>query len=288
MPDRALEKNTDKAVKHSFATQTLERGLMVLAAIVRADIGLTPGEVAKQLKMSRPGAYRAIAGLSAQGYVRKLEAGGRYVLSHRALEMLSARKADDARMAALHRIMKKLCAEIVWPVSVAGRASGEGAAGLRMLVWATTDAETSLTLERFGAGFTVPMLESASGLAYLAHVNGDTQYTLLHKLAASKEPFADLARNRTRVMALLRDCKKRGAAMTTHEPRARRIRTRSGPDSAAQGRTTSMSVPIMVRGEVLACIAMRYFDSAMSRPKAMQRYLRTLQDAAAEIAKAWG
>lgn len=254
----------------------------MLDEIAASEMGLTPGQVAKRLKLSRPAAYRAVASLQARGYVQRMAASGRYVLARAALQRLAGRKIDDARAATVDKVIRDLCEDVLWPVSVAGPA------GVRMVVWATTDAETSLTLDRFGSGFDVPMLESASGRAYLAHLPAPQQAGLIGRLAASDEPFAELARDATRLGVVLRDARRLGYVMTTHEPWARPVRRRARRAAQApRGRTTSMSVPILVAGAPIGCLALRYFDTALSRAKAAQRYLRKLQDAAARIAAAW-
>ncbi len=276
MPQKA------KTSARRFATQTLERGLDVLAALVVSPIGLTPAEAAKALRISRPAAYRAMAGLQSRGLVTHMAFSGRYVLARASLDALNARSVDDARLAALQRIMTKLGQSLKWPISVAGPQD------LRMVVWATTDAETSLTLERYTTGFDVPMLESASGRVYLAHVAPREQAAILKRIGASKEPFAELARDAGAVLPLLKTCKRTGYAMTTHEPlsrRAKRAATRT--NDATRGRTTSLSVPIILNGVPLACIAVRFFESAMPRGQAVQRYVSALKAAGAEIAAAW-
>ncbi|MBL8629770.1 MAG: hypothetical protein JNM81_09095 [Rhodospirillaceae bacterium] len=178
--------------------------------------------------------------------------------------------------------MSKLGHALIWPVVVAGPKE------LRMVVWATTDEQTSLTLERYGTGFDVPMLESASGHLYLAHLPAREQAVLIKRYAASGEPNGDLARDTAQISALLRNCKRNGYAMTTHEPLSRRAkRVAQRLSDAALGRTTSLAVPILHNGVAIACIAVRYFESAMPRAKAVQRYVPQLKAAAAEIAAAW-
>lgn len=269
-------------VKSGLSAQTVERGLDVLLAIVASPIGLTPAEAAKILRISRPAAYRAIAALEKRKLIARMTFSRRYVLARAALNTLKARHVDDVRLMAMHRIMTKLGQALIWPVVVAGPKD------LRMVVWATTDEQTSLTLERYGTGFAVPMLESASGHVYLAHLPAREQAALLKRYAASGEPNGDLARDAAQIAALLRTCRRNGYAMTTHEPlsrRARRVAQRLS--DAALGRTTSLAVPIIHNGAVIACIAVRYFESAMPRAKAVQRYVPQLKAAAAEIAAAW-
>jgi IclR family mhp operon transcriptional activator len=271
-----------KTSQRRFATQTLERGLDALGVLVASPIGATPAEAAKALRISRPAAYRAMAGLESRGFVKRMVFSGRYVLSRAALEKLNARAVDDARLAALQAIMTKLGQALKWPISVAGPQD------LRMVVWATTDAETSLTLEKYTTGFDVPMLESASGRVYLAHIAPRDQAQLLKRIGASKEPYADLARAHARVSALLKTCKRNGYAMTTHEPLSRRAKRKARDvTDAAKGRTTSLSVPVLLNGVPIACIAVRFFETAMPPAKAVQRYVPALKAAAADIAAAW-
>src|SRR5258708_12239381 len=59
-----------------------------------------------------------------------------------------------------------LGAQIVWPVAVATPS------GATMMIRETTDRESPLALEQYGAGVRVPMLGSAAGRAYLAFCGG--------------------------------------------------------------------------------------------------------------------
>jgi IclR family mhp operon transcriptional activator len=212
--------------------------------------------------------------------VRRSPASGRYLLSQDLIALIDRRGTDFERMTEIRKVMRTLCAETLWPVVVSGPQ------GLRMVVWETTDRETPLRFEQFAAGFDVPRLESASGLAFVAHLPTEERDRLLDRLAESTEPFAELARSRGRCLASLRAYRREGYAMTTHPPFALRIRRKPRRDSAldaVSGFTTSLAVPVLVGGRPVACLAIRYIDSAMTRATAARRYVPRLKQAAQQI-----
>ncbi len=270
--------------KASESPKTLQRGLDVLATIASSPIGLNISEIARAVRISRQSVYRALAVLEDRGFVRQLAASGRYFLAGRIIELIETRPTDHERMAAIRRVMLRLCDETKWPVVVSSPD------GLQVVVWETTDSLTPQCLEHFTVGFRVPMLESASGLAYLSHLPSDRQERMLDRLAASAEPLADLARTRSKCLAILRSCRSHGYAITTHGLVTARMRRRNVDDSEPRqvsGKTTSISVPIMVDGLPVACIGLRYFDSAMSRVAAARRYFPRLKQVARQIAAKW-
>ena len=90
---------------------------------------------------------------------------------------------DEAMLAHIAKPhLAALGAQIVWPVAVATPS------GATMMIRETTDRQSPLALERYSAGFRVPMLASAAGRAYLAYCSTSQREALLELLARSSLP----------------------------------------------------------------------------------------------------
>lgn len=263
------------------AAKTLDRGLDVLGAIAATPIGLNVSELSRAAGISRQSVYRAVSVLEAREFIRRQPATGRYLLADRLISLVEQRQNDHGRMSRIRELMMQACAAMMWPVVISAPQ------GLRILVLETTDRDTPLTLQTFGPGFSVPMLESASGRAYLAHLPARARDTLLDVLAQSHEPYAALARRRGECLELLREARQAGYAVTTHGIVTRAGRTAQSATAGPSGRTTSLSVPVLIGGAPRACVGIRYIDSAMTRATAVRRYLGPLKDLAAKIADVW-
>ncbi len=127
-----------------------------------------------------------------------------------------------------------LCAEIVWPVSLATLS------GTKMMVREATDHSTPLAIERYSAGFQLPVLNTATGRAYLAHCPPAQRDTLIDILARSNKEEDRPARDRAELLRALAEIKALGYATST---RARRL-----IDEYA------LSVPVLLNERILGCL----------------------------------
>jgi len=129
-----------------------------------------------------------------------------------------------------------LGAAIVWPVAIATPS------GATMMIRETTDHQSPLALEQYGAGVRVPMLASAAGRAYLAYCTAPQRETLLELLARSSLPEDRLVRNRVEVERIL------------NETRTRLWHDATRPTGF---RETTLAIPVCAQDRVLATISVR-------------------------------
>jgi IclR family mhp operon transcriptional activator len=153
--------------------------------------------------------------------------------------------------------------EIVWPVAIASLS------GTSMMVRESTDHRSPLAVERYSAGFRVPLLTSSSGRVYLAFSSPTQRESLLEILARSNKEEDVLAKNRTDLMKILNDARMQGYASAV---RARRVSDE-----------ISMAVPIMVDDRVLAAVTIRFSGTAVPLKLAVERFLPKLRETAQKI-----
>lgn len=242
------------------SVRALTRGLEILRALNLGN-GLSARQLAETTGLPRPTVYRLLGTLCEAGYAARDATGDRYRVTNRVLG-LSDGFDDEAWVVEIAiPLMKDLCDDIVWPVSLATLDRNA------MLVRVTTDGQSPLTLTHFSAGDRLPVLEAATGRAYLAFCSEARREAVLDVLARSDDPADEMARNRPQVHQMLKDTRARGFAIRERGP----------------FKTASLAVPIRAASGVVASLSMRYLDSAMELSESVERYVGPLRAAADAI-----
>jgi IclR family mhp operon transcriptional activator len=142
-----------------------------------------------------------------------------------------------------------------------------------MLVRETTDHSSPVTVERYSAGFRVPLLTSATGLAYLAHCPPGQRDMLIDVLARSPRPDDKLARTPAELYPLLDRIRAQGYA--------------TGQRNGMASEDVTISVPVALPDRVLAGLTMRFAAAALPLPTALTRFLPKLHACADKIRKVY-
>jgi IclR family transcriptional regulator, mhp operon transcriptional activator len=242
--------------------RALMRGLDALTVLNLRD-GATVSEVAHEIRLPRTTVYRILETLCNSGFVYRDGADERYRLTI-LVRGLSAGFDDEAWVEQIARPMVySLCAEIAWPVSIATLA------GTKMMLREATDHSTPLALERYSAGFRLPLLNTASGRAYLAHCPPAQRDALIETLARSNKEEDKAARDRTELLRALTEIKSQGFATAT--------RTRRLIDEY------TISVPVALNDRTLAVLTVRFIASALTLKSGIERFLPKLRQCAGKI-----
>ena len=256
---------------HSFYTWAMDstrpiraliRGLDALT-VLNLRNGATVSEVAQEIKLPRTTTYRILETLSHAGYVYRDSNDDRYRLTIM-VRGLSDGFDDEAWVTAIARpYINELGKEVVWPVAVASLS------GTSMMVRESTDHRSPLAVERFSAGFRVPILTTAAGRVYLAFTHAQQRESLLEILSRSSREEDKLAKSRPEVQKILNEVRAQGYASA--------VRPRRVSDEI------SLSVPIMIEERVLACVTVRFSGSAVPLKMAVERFLPKLRETAQKI-----
>ncbi|HEY6455695.1 MAG TPA: helix-turn-helix domain-containing protein [Steroidobacteraceae bacterium] len=239
--------------------RALIRGLETLAVLNRRN-GATVSEVTSAIKLPRTTTYRILETLSEAGYVYRDPADDRYRLTLM-VRGLADGFDDEAWITQIGRpCINDLCQKIVWPVTLLSPS------GTSMMIRDTTDHASPLAVERFNAGFRLPLLMSASGRVYLAFCRPEHRDALLDILSRSPREEDKLARSRDEVEKILEQARELGYATSV---RSRRV-----------SEEVAMSVPVLIGDRVLATIAVRFSASAVPLRLAVERFVPKLLDTA--------
>jgi IclR family mhp operon transcriptional activator len=239
--------------------RALIRGLAALAVLNRRN-GATVSEITSEIKLPRTTTYRILETLSEAGYVFRDPVDDRYRLTLM-VRSLADGFDDEAWITQIGRpCINDLCRDIVWPVTLLSPA------GTSMMIRDTTDHASPLALERFNAGFRLPLLMSASGRVYLAFCQPEHRDALLDILSRSTREEDKLARSRPEVEKILEETRELGYATSV---RARRV-----------SEEVALSVPVLIGDRVLATIAVRFSASAVPLRLAVERFIPKLLETA--------
>jgi IclR family mhp operon transcriptional activator len=156
-------------------------------------------------------------------------------------------------------VMEAMQREIVWPTDLATFF------GNAMYLRATTRRHSPLTIDSATVGLRLPMLQSATGRAYLAFCSDTERAAILTNLRQSKDPDDRPARDASYVRDVIAMTLKKG-----YGERHRQIFDKTG----------AIAVPIRRGEQVLACLNISFIASALSPREAASRYLKQLRDAA--------
>lgn len=242
--------------------RALIRGLDALT-VLNLRNGATVSEVAQEIKLPRTTTYRILETLSHAGYVYRDATDDRYRLTIM-VRGLSDGFDDEAWVTQIARPhIYELGKEIIWPVAIASLS------GTSMMVRESTDHRSPLAVERYSAGFRVPLLTSSSGRVYLAFSSAAQRDSLLEILSRSNREEDKLAKSRTEVQKILSDARQQGYASA--------VRPRRVSDEI------SMAVPIVIDDRVLAAVTIRFSGTAISLKMAVERFLPKLRDTAQKI-----
>ena len=247
--------------------RALIRGLEALAVLNRRN-GATVSEVTSEIKLPRTTTYRILETLREAGYIYRDAADDRYRLTLM-VRGLADGFDDEAWITQIARpCINALCKDIVWPVTLMSPS------GTSMLIRDTTDHASPLAVERFTAGFRLPLLVSASGRVYLAFCQPEQRDALLEILSRSTREEDRLARSRGELEKILEVAREQGYATA--------VRTRRVSEEVA------MSVPVLVDDRVLATLAVRFSASAVPLGLAVERFIPKLQETANTIRQRFG
>ncbi len=246
--------------------RALMRGLEALTVLNLRD-GATVSEVVQEIRLPRTTVYRILETLCDAGFVYRDGADDRYRLTI-LVRSLSDGFDDESWVTQIARpCIHDLAREVVWPLCIATLS------GTTMLVRETTDHVSPLATLRYSAGFQVPLLTSAAGLAFLAHCPAAERDQLIDALSRSNKPEDKPARARSELLQTLNDIRSAGFATANRSRHA--------------AEELTISVPLALDERVLGGLSVRVAAEALPPALAPGRFVPKLRECAAKIRAAF-
>lgn len=243
--------------------RAISRSINVLQAINHHG-SLSLMEIAREAGVPYPTACRIVQTFAHEGLIEREPARKRYRVTELALTLSLGYRDHGDLVSRARSHITALTKKIVWPVSLTTRV------GSKMMVRDSTHAETSLTFSNYYPGYTLPILECASGIAYLAFLNEDERQGVIRglNLGAQKSFTLSLVEHGK----LLSDVRKCGYATRGRNP-----------FTANPGMTSSIAVPVFQNEKVVGSVAIIFFSTAITMDEALSRYLDDLKSTAQNI-----
>ena len=244
--------------------RSVSRTIAALKAINRHG-SLSMMEVSRASEVPYPTACRIVQTLLYEGLIELEPARKRYRPTAMVQSLAHGFQHDSRLVEVARPHIVELTRKVGWPVSIAIRV------GRNMMLRDSTHANTSLTFEQYYPGFTLPILDSASGKLSMAFTAEEERATLLKWLRVAQEVDLDY--------------------LTSAEAGldVERIRTQGyavqgrNHYNLTPGKTSSIAVPIFLNGKFEAAMTLVFFVNAMKLDAALEAYLPDLKAAAAAI-----
>jgi len=237
------------------------RALAVLRALNERDSS-SVSELSQATSIPRPSLYRILDTLCGAGYARRRTDDDRYQLTPLILGLSNGFADDDWIRNIGVPFLRELQREIVWPTDIAVFM------GDAMYLRATTWRESPLAIDRRPLGLRVPVLQAASGRAYLAFCPAAEREEVIGFLRNSSAAENALARDRRSLNRILAQTRANGYGQRFKE---------------FMVETGSIAVPIRSAERVVGCVNITFIASALTPKQAAARYLGPMNQAAQGI-----
>ncbi|MDH4872435.1 DNA-binding transcriptional regulator [Pseudomonas sp. BN515] len=247
----------------------LTRGLALLNTLNRLDGGASTARLAELTGLHRTTVRRLLETLQDEGYVRRSESDDSYRLCLKVRELSEGFRDEQWISAIATPLLAELLQEVVWPTDLCSLDVDA------MVVRETTHRFSRLSFHRNMVGRRLPLLQTATGLAYMAFCPEAERVRILELLASREDEEGRLAREPVALDNLLRKTRHRGYGenyMSWNK----------------EERIASIAVPVHDREQqrLLGCLNLVYVAKAMSIEQAAERYLPALLRTARKIEEA--
>lgn len=245
----------------------LTRGLLLLNTLNRLDGGASTSKLAQLTGLHRTTVRRLLETLQGEGYVRCSDSDDSYRLSLKVRELSEGFRDEQWISACAAPLLAELLQEVVWPTDLCTLDVDA------MVVRETTHRFSRLSFHRSMVGRRLPMLLTATGLAYMAFCPDAEREQIIALLASRDDEEGSLARNRSALDNLLLRTQHRGY----------------GENFMAwncEEKIASIAIPVRAEQRLLGCLNLVYIAKAMTIEQAAARYLPALRRTAESIEQA--
>ena len=247
--------------------RSVTRSIAALKAVNHHG-SMTMMEIARAIEVPYPTACRIVQTLLYEGLIEQEPTRKRYRATAMVHSLSHGFQQDDLLVKTARPHIVPLTKRVGWPVSIATRV------GRNMMLRDSTHAYTSLTFEQYYPGFTLPILDSASGKLSMAYAPDEDRETIMRWMRASQEFDPAYLKNAE-------------ASLDVHNIRLLGYAVqRRNEFNRTPGKTASIAVPIFMDGVFQAAMTMVFFVSAMKIEEALSKYLGDLVETAGLISNA--
>jgi IclR family mhp operon transcriptional activator len=254
-------------VEKGVPIRSISRSIAALKAINRNG-SMSMTEISRASEVPYPTACRIVQTLLYEGLIEQEPARKRYRPTMMVQALSHGYQQDDRLVQVARPHIVAFTRRAGWPISIAIRV------GRNMMLRDSTHSNTSLTFEQYYPGFTLPILDSASGKLSMAFAPDEERMNILEWMRVSQDIDEQyLATAKTGLdVARIRELGYAVQGRNHH--------------NLTPGKTSSIAVPIFNQGRYEAALTMVFFVSAMNVGTALEIHLADLLVTARTISEA--
>ncbi|HZV17747.1 MAG TPA: DNA-binding transcriptional regulator [Sphingobium sp.] len=244
--------------------RSVERAIELLQSLNRRPIS-TLHDLHLETGLPKPSIVRLLRTLEGKGMVAQSSSYGTYQLLSHVKTLSCGFHHEPLIIEVADEIMVEFTKREGWPLALALFDVDA------MIVRASTIPYTSLSLLHSSLNMRLPMTSRAMGRCYLAHCSSNERRIIFEIIKQSGNEEDRRSLDRHSFMEILRTVRKQGYA------------TR---DRTIEPRSSTMAVPVMGNGRVIASLGLTWISVAMTEARAAELYYQKLVDIAAQISEA--
>lgn len=244
------------------SVRALLRGLEVLRYVNNVG-AVRLGDIARALQLPRPTVYRIVETLEEAGYVAYSGSSNTVRVTRLAASLgdSSFRYSDLLRIGA--PLLSAYSSKLIWPLDLSVY---DNAA---MVVQETTHGRSPLSIDRAMSGYRLPMLRTSAGRAYLAFSSEAERTLIIEHIQRLNDPADAPFLEGDWLFRMIQETRERGYAL------------RDAGEFRSQ--TAALAVPVLVDGQVLACVSMIWIRSAMETRSALDAGVQPVKELVAQL-----
>lgn len=249
-------------MRRTVPVNTVQRTVLLLRALNRNATSTLDG-LHRDTGLPKATLSRMLQALQQEGLVIKAGYGSYYITSG-VSALSSGFRGEPKVVQAAKPLMDELTRELQWPVTVGIHDHGE------LVVRYSTTSLSPLSFFHSSVGMRLSLVSNAMGRAYLAYCPRKLQDMLIDMLTHVTRETDVLAGGANEIRATLREVRRQGYALR---------------DSRLRPESSTIAVPLMERGHVVASLGLTWFTSVMRTEDAVAQYLAPLKRAAKDISR---
>lgn len=245
--------------------RSLSRGIAVLQAINRSG-SATMTELSRSCDLPFPTVSRLVQSLMHEGLIER-EPNRRRFRPTALVQTLAHGFQGDSRLVKKARPhIVELTRIVGWPITLSTHV------GHSMVIRDSTHSLSALTFNEYFPGYASPLLESASGLVWIAAMEEEQREHLLNSMSLIRNADWEPALRLIRETDMLMDIREKGYAARSFNRFTRN-----------PGKTSSIATIIEDMDGPVGTISLAYFASAMKPEDAIERFAQPMRNVAASI-----
>jgi IclR family mhp operon transcriptional activator len=252
-------------LENGIPIRSLSRGIAVLQAINRGG-SATLTDITKACSLPFPTVSRLVQSLLHEGLIEREPNRRRYRPTALVQTLAHGFQGDARLVKAARPHIVELTRMVGWPITLSTHV------GHSMVIRDSTHALSALTFNEYFPGYASPLLETASGLIYIASLDEAKRSALVASMKVLENPDWDHAIALAEDQGFIDQLHNQGYATRSFNRFTRN-----------PGKTSSLAAAIFEGEQPIGSVSLAFFASAMKMEDAIERFSELIRTCAAAI-----